>query len=259
MEPKIQYINSITKAFDVLKLFHTNETELGIREISARLAMNATTVYRIVRTLELNGMLVQNPENSKYSPSFAILEMAHAMFRNFDDKQVIRPFMKALQAEFNEDVVLSVLHNTSAVCIDRLESANGINLSSSIGRVLPLTRGATGKVFLPYLDRVSLDSLLDQAAEAAGGEKAQVRHSLEQDLAAIRRDGFISSRSELDDGVFAIAVPLFKGDGEIKYSLGVCGTTERMETKGPDKVAARLVEFGQVISRRLEELGTVQR
>lgn len=259
MEAKVQYINSISKAFEVLKLFNSNETELGIREIGVRLGMNATTVYRIVKTLELNGMLFQNPDNSKYSPSFAILEMAHAMFGNFDDKKVIRPFMAALQKEFNEDIILSVLHGTSSVCIDRLESVNGINLSSSIGRVLPLTRGATGKVFLPYLASDTLEALLSTAAEGPDRPGSVDRQSLERDLAALRRDGFISSRAELDDGVYAIAVPIFRGDGEIKYSLGMCGTIERMEAKGPDLVAARLVEIGKVISRRLEQLETVRR
>ncbi len=259
MDSRIQYINSITKACEVLSLFHSEEPELGIREISARLAMNKTTVYRIVKTLELNGFLIQNPDTMKYSPGFAILELAHTMYKSFDDKQIIYPIMEELRDEFNEDVVLSILNGSQAVCIDRLESTNGINLSSRVGAVLPLHMGATGKVFLPYLPKDTLETILTSLDGWPEPPAKVSRSSLEMDIAVITDKGYISSVSELDDGVYAVAVPIFTSPGKVKYSLGVCGTVERMEAKGPEKVAARLLAEGKVLSKRLESLKTVQK
>ena len=258
MDSKIQYISSITKGFDVLRLFNEGETELGIREISTMLAMNKTTVYRIVKTLELNGMLIQNPINSKYSPGFSILEMAHKMFKNYDDKKLLSPFMKDLQNEFNEDVVLSVLNGTNAVCIDRLESNNGLVISAHVGRILPIVAGATGKVFLPYIPKDTLDIILKNSRDS-NSKQVTSKTSLEKDIEKIVTSGYITSEEEIDTGVFAIAVPVFDDKGDAKYSLGICGSVERIKLKGIDTIANRLLEVKDEISKRLGHLSMVKR
>lgn len=259
MKSKVQYINSITRALDILRLFDSQNWELGIQEISNRLAMNKTTVFRVVKTLEINGFLIQNPINSKYYPGFAILEMAHDMFQNFSEKSLIYPFMQQLQSEFNEDIVLSVLNGTNAICIERLESNNGLRLSSHVGRILPLYAGATGKVFLPYLPPEILESVLSCEKETFTMYTKIDRPSLEKDIESIRKNGYIISISEMDLGVSAIAVPIFDGKGKAAYSLGVCGSTERLESKDRDQIIKRLLEISSIISKRLGYLHIVQR
>lgn len=261
MDTKIQYINSITKAFDILRLFDEDTLELGIREISARLAMNKTTVYRIVKTLEINNMVVQNPNNRKYYPGISILHMAHNMFKNFGDKHLIYPYMLELQKEFNEDIVFSILSGTNVVCIERLESDNGLILSSRIGRVLPITSGATSKAFLPFLQDEVISSILDsfEPKEAVDGLHSITRQSLEEDIKSIREKGYAISYSEVDIGVCAIAVPVFDNYHRVAYSLGICGSTNRMEAKGIELMTNRLLELSKTLSKELESLKTVQR
>jgi len=262
MDSNIQYINSITKAFDILRLFDDETYELGIREISAKLDMNKTTVYRIVKTLEINNMLVQNPINRKYYPGLSILQMAHKMFKNYGDKDLIYPYMLELQKEFNEDIVFSVLSGTNVVCIERLESDNGLILSSRIGRVLPITSGATSKAFLPFLPEETISSILDSFEtkdKLDNLHSKRTRQSLEADIALIRKKGYAISYSEVDTGVCAIAVPIFDNYQRVAYSLGICGTTHRMESKGIESMANKLLEASKILSKGLESLKTVQR
>ena len=58
-------IKSILRALLVLEQFNST-TEIGIKELSMNTGLPASTVQRIVNTLELKNYLVQNPKNEKY-------------------------------------------------------------------------------------------------------------------------------------------------------------------------------------------------
>lgn len=242
-------INSIHRAFVILRLFNQS-WELGIQEISHLTGLNKTTVFRVVKSLEANGVLEQNPSNSKYYPGLAILELAHGIYQNYDVKNIFLPYMKLLREEFNEDVVLSVLSGVYAVCIERLEGDNAINLHSRVGRALPLCGGSTARVFLPYLSQESLECVYQDERSAQALARPATRADLEESLAFVKQNGYLISCGVTDEGVFSISVPVRMDDTRI-YSLGICGVEERMHSKGVDVLISRLLDYGKQLSEKL--------
>ena len=55
-----EYINSIVRATEILNLYRVKEVKyLGVTDISQALGLHKTSVFRIVKTLEHTGWLVQ--------------------------------------------------------------------------------------------------------------------------------------------------------------------------------------------------------
>lgn len=242
-------INSINRAFEILRLFK-DSWELGIQDISQMTGLNKTTVFRVVKTLEGNRMLEQNPRTLKYHPGFAIIELAHSVYKNFDVKHIFLPYMRRLQEEFNEDVVLSVLSDTYAVCIERMEGNNAINLHSRVGRALPIYGGSTARVFLPFVSTDILQRIYLEAESQTELLAPVTRASLDESMQFVREHGYLISCGVTDAGVLSISVPV-QMDYAHTYSLGVCGVEDRMQSKGIDRITALLLNYKQQLSDKL--------
>ena len=59
-------LSSVAMAVRLLKSFSEGEAEIGVTNLSRRLNIAKSTVYRLASTLVAEGMLEQNRENEKY-------------------------------------------------------------------------------------------------------------------------------------------------------------------------------------------------
>ena len=65
MEKESQYINSICRAIEIIELFSKLQVkQLGVSEISKQLDIHKTTAFRILKTLEHVGWLMQAENRS---------------------------------------------------------------------------------------------------------------------------------------------------------------------------------------------------
>ena len=248
-QPSANHINSINRAFDILRLFR-DSWELGIQDISRLTGLNKTTVFRVVKSLEANRMLEQNLQTAKYHPGFAIVELAHSVYKNFDVKHIFLPYMRLLREEFNEDVILSVLSGTRAVCIERTEGDNAINLHSRVGRALPIYGGSTARVFLPFVSQEILYRVYQEAETQTDLLVPVSREILEESIQFVCSHGYLTSCGVTDAGVFSVSVPVQMDSSHI-YSLGICGVEERMLGKGVAAITSRLLGYSRQLSDKL--------
>lgn len=248
-QQKANNINSINRAFEILRLF-SDSWELGIQDISRMSGLNKTTVFRVVKSLEANRMLEQNPRTNKYHPGFAIVELAHNVYTNFDVKKIFHPYMRLLREEFNEDVILSTLSDIHAVCIERMEGDNAINLHSRVGRALPVYGGSTARVFLPFLSQSKLQQVFQELPNASGLLILPSQKDLVESMNFVREHGFLTSCGVTDAGVFSVSVPI-RMDSTHIYSLGICGVEERMRRKGIEGITTRLLKYSKIILEKL--------
>lgn len=238
-------INSIVRASEILNLYRTlNVTSLGITEISRNLKLGKTTVFRVVKTLESIGWLIQDGPESRYSigPMFVLLSSVptDSMAPNASVLQE----MRRLCRDFNEDIVLTTIVEYNAVCIEKIRSQNALKIASNVGRSIGMTRGASGKTLLAYLPAETQDKIIRMERGAISkGEKSEIMEAIE----LIREKGYGFSTGECDEGISALAAPIFGKKGTIQYSLSVVGEEKRMEKKGLRQMASELVRTSSYI------------
>src|SRR5207248_8857019 len=141
-----------------------------------------------------------------------------------------RPAMDRMSRETGETVNLGVPHGPEVLNVAEVPSAYILSCSGGwTGRRTTPHAVANGKVLMAYgavpvpghLERYTAQTVTAPAA-------------LEAELAAIRRDGYATAVAELEDGLVAVASPVFDATGACVAALSVSGPAYRMK---PDALA----------------------
>lgn len=236
MEKETAYVNSVLNAMQIINLFATEGTSLGITDVSKKLGIHKATAFKIMRTLKSENWLMQDPKSSCYYFGIGMLPIAHAVERSFDLHDVLTQMMHELSSAFQEDVVLCKISTGGALCVIKIESNHSLVTSAKEGGLLPLHFGATGKSLLAYQTH-------DVIANSYENNKHELRQSQSiffDEMRAIRRQGYAITSGDYDSGIDAVAVPIFDRDGNVQYSLSIAGPTERLERIGLDAIRLAL-------------------
>lgn len=103
-------VSSVLKVFGILQALG-EEREIGITELSQRVMMSKSTVYRFLQTMKTLGYVAQEGESEKYSLTLKLFELgARALQKAFS------PGTKSIQPTFScsPNNISAVLSNCSA-------------------------------------------------------------------------------------------------------------------------------------------------
>ncbi|AQS54934.1 MAG: IclR family transcriptional regulator [Novibacillus thermophilus] len=247
-----QTLQTLERGLRLLSCFDDRHPELGITEMAMRMNLSKTIVYRIVATLEKLGFLTQNPENRKYRLGLKVFELGVVAASQIELRQVALPIMKELAAGTNETVNLTVLDavDRAGICIETVESSQPIKLTTRIGNVGPLHRGASRKILLAYLDSAERQLYLDPSAIGTTLSPDEMMQ-LEKELNAIRERGYAVSEGEVDPDAFAISAPVFDASGSIVAGLTVSGPRFRTDEQRLQQLTEWTCRSARKLSQQL--------
>ncbi|HKI59276.1 MAG TPA: IclR family transcriptional regulator [Trueperaceae bacterium] len=219
------------------------------QQLAARFDVPTSTVYRYVAALKDAGMVWELPGGRLgLGPRCVQLEVGFR--RALDAWSPYRPVMRDLAAATGETVALLVPVDAEAVCIDTVESDKPLRYTFSKGVAKPMLRGASAKAMLAYMPEERLECLL--ADDAAMDEHA--REALLAELPVIRQRGYAVSQEEVDQGVWAVGVPVLNGAGEIEGSLSIIAPTFRVKGREAFLIRATLEAGTRIPSIQGREL-----
>ena len=146
-----QLLSSVKKALDVLDFFTVEKHELSLAEVSKRMGMHKSSVYRILRTLEAANFLQWDSGSSRYSLSLKILELANRVLAHYDLRTTAGPFMEELAAKTGEIIHLSILDGGEIVYLEKKGAGQVLTVATRVGGRYPAYASAMGKVLLAFL------------------------------------------------------------------------------------------------------------
>jgi DNA-binding IclR family transcriptional regulator len=226
--------------------------ELGIKELTQQLGLPQTVVARLVATLAAYGYLQQNRVTKKYflGVSAFILGQASGMQTNL--RQVAQPWMEQLAEYTGETISCTIVDPITfeGVCIASIDSLNEIKLTTKVGSVRPLHRGATRKVLLAFLEPWQQEKYLSKLTMTKWD-----RQQLVQELEQIRMQHYAYSAEELDPGAFAIAAPIIAPSGSLLGSIAVAGPLFRK----PDELMVEWTQWVKDAASGVEDTLQIKR
>jgi len=249
----------LARAVSVLLYLREREEPVTVVELAGALKVPANTVYRIVRTLEMGG-LVDRSQRPFVSLGLRLMDLGQAKQRLVarEVAPVAMPVLEALTAATGETSLLVMPTGARAICILAVEPSRPIRLSYQPGRVFPLYAGASGKVLLPWLSPQLVETAVAQGAGqtlVAGRRLTAAR--LRKEIESIRAAGFCVSHGELDAGASAVAAPVFGRGGQIFAAISVAGPETGFSAhRLPlliERVLAAAAETGRGLAARAEE------
>jgi IclR family KDG regulon transcriptional repressor len=243
---------SVKKAFQILTLISDSERGLGISELAKRLGISKGTVHGITSALEELEALIRNPFTKKYNLGYALVELGKKGLSRIPLREVARRHMEELVQETNETVFLGILKDDHIFILDVAESTKELKITSPSGTKIPLTAGATGKVFLAYMEEKSALRYL-----TANGLVKYTENSITdldrylQEIKEVRKKGFATDREEYLQGVKAAAA-LIRTEGPVLAAIWVVGFSSSISEDKMEYVIERTLQAADAISNDLK-------
>lgn len=197
-------VSSVLKVFGILQALG-EEREIGITELSQRVMMSKSTVYRFLQTMKSLGYVAQEGESEKYSLTLKLFELARAL-QNVDLVRSADIQMRELSRLTKETIHLGALDEDSIVHIHKIDSMYNLRMYSRIGRRNPLYSTAIGKVLLAWRDRSEVEQILDGVEYKRSTERTITStEELLKVLDGVREQGYGEDNEEQEEGCAALA------------------------------------------------------
>jgi DNA-binding IclR family transcriptional regulator len=210
---------SVDRALTVLTSLADGPASL--EQAAARIGVHKSTALRLLRTLEEHGF-VHRQADFRYRLGGGLFSLAQTALENIDVRAVAAPHLASLHAACGHTIHLAVYEDGEATYVDKLESRYPVRIHSRIGKRAPLTATAVGKVLLaglPEARRIELAQRLEYPAYTP--RSLRTPEALLAELETVRRQGWAMDRSEHEDNVNCVAVPIRGIDGRVIAACSV--------------------------------------
>jgi DNA-binding IclR family transcriptional regulator len=238
-----QGVRSVQRALDILSLLSEERPVVSIRDIVESTGLAKTTVIRLVQTLEQNGLLWAAP--SGYLAGPGLWRWAHLARSSWELPPETKKLMRDLGARRRETVNLYMLRDIYRVCVAQQESSQPLRHVVHVGDELPLWAGASSKVLL----RDAPESLLQRIALSSPYGEGHVKR-LQEWIQDTAHQGWAVSHGEREDGLSAVAVPVFGRSGRVVAALSLSGPTVRFRDDVVEQFAGDLRQTATQMSER---------
>ena len=225
---------------------------LDVAEISSSLKMPRSSVYKYIAALREHGFVDYDNQAGAYKLGIKFLHYASLVQSQIRLDELALPYMRKLSNEVKETVILSVLINRVAYCVERVEYESGLVFSMQRGAHLPPYSGASAKVLLASLPDHEINEILKETPITPFTKNTitDVR-KLRENLMEIKRTGYAYSDQEVDIGARAVAVPILHNELRLVAGLCVAGPVQRMDKPKIEKTKSLLLQYSKYISDAL--------
>lgn len=214
---------AVDRAVSLLAAFRPGDKALGVTELAERARLYKSTVLRLLASLAHGGLVQRTPEGRwALGPEVARLAAVHAS--QFALEDVLLPEMRDLVQRTQESVAFHVRHGGQRLVLYRVDSPQLLRDHVRAGDLLPLDRGAGGRVLAAY-------------AGATGRVYDQVR-----------RDGYVVVSGDRVPGLVGISAPVWNAQQALAGALTLTAPEARVQP-------AFVEELRRSAARATERLG----
>lgn len=232
----------LEKATRILDVVAESPDAATLTTIAQRLGQPRSSTHRLLSELVQLGLLFRVGA-ANYAPGPRLVRWGEVASGGNDIVRLSRAAMVALRDEVGESVHLYVRQRDRRVCVSAVEGNYELRHFTEVGKPLPLSVGASGKLLLAFADRATQAQELRRVASAPLSPRAPTLDELTAQLDEIIGTEWATSFGEREEGLAAAAVPIRDRGGSVNAALAISGptarlTAERFEALRPQLSAA---------------------
>lgn len=244
-------MKSLRTGLRVLLEFEKNQRDFSVTELAQRCELTKSQVSKILSALVSTGLVVQDPARRTFSIGQRCYVLG-SRFTTFDTLcQAATPTMRELLARTGHSVRLSVPDGEHSLYLIGLEGPMFLHTGWRSGNSVPIGASSAGRVMLAFMEPEVRERLLSLPVPALTQYTVRDRQTLEQRVAAARREGFSVQRNETSLGLGMASVPLFKAAQQIVGALGLAFPSHLVLGAEESALIAALHDAARGISQRL--------
>jgi DNA-binding IclR family transcriptional regulator len=243
-------VPSLKNSFTILEILASNNG-LTLQEVSQRTSIPKTTVFRILYTLEQEGVIEK--QGDKYTIGFRVIQLGMAALSKMELRNIAIPFLYELSIKLGETSHLAVLSDRKSLIIEVCDSPHPVKISSRPGTLVSLHCSATGKVLLAfaigaenidaYYEGMKLEKRTDNTITSISEFKKEIQKIFNQ--------GYAVDNEEYYENVRCLAAPIKNAFGKTVAAIGITATTFRFKPEMTQSASTEVIRVATEISKKL--------
>jgi len=243
-------VQSIEVGARLLQVLAESSEPMMLKDLAAAADMPAPQAHRYLVSFTRMGLVEQVAESGHYDLGAFALQLGLSALARIEPVTVASPELQALSRETAQTVALAVWANGGPTIVRWVSSDAPVAASLRVGSVMPLTRSATGGVFLAYLPRSATARLLRREFldNVRHGLSPTTEADVDASVTRMRQRGYAHT-NDFIPGIAGIAAPIFGHDGQIVLALTALGYSKPFEAQLPTIRSAVLRVAGRLSMR----------
>jgi DNA-binding IclR family transcriptional regulator len=244
------HVRSVQRAITLMEAL-AERTSAGVTELAEVLDVPKSTAFRLLATLQHEGMVEQDERTAKYQLGPGVARLARTVGEEVDLRRHARDALERLAEDTAETVNLAILEGRDVVYVEQVTGSASVLSADWLGWRTPIHSTASGKVLVSHLSEGARRRLLGDELEACSPRTITDVDLLEEELERILVVGYATTIGELEIGLNAVASPVVAADGAVVAAVSVSGPDARMPEDGLSRIGERTRVAGREISHRL--------
>lgn len=243
----IQVIVNASKILDLI-----NETgALGTREISKMLDIPKSTVFRILKSLETQNLVISTSDE-KFAIGYKLLNYRVGTKKEHSLVSYAQPYLKAFSKLTQETINLAIPKNNKSFVLHS-EEGEYYSLQSNMLPEADFYCSSTGKIFLAHMTNTDLEHYFAYEYEKRTINTITDYATFQKEKTTILRKHIAYDNEEYEYGLTCLATPITI-NGNVIAALSVSGPTTRLKVKEFSVLEKRLKETAKMIENRIERV-----
>ena len=212
----------VERTFAVLRTFTAAQPQWSLDDLHQALGINKTSLFRILKTLESEGLVLHN--DGTYMLGGRVLELGQAFLGGLPVRDVAAHSVKELAERTKQTVTLGVLQGLSVLYVAIERPQQDVGILGHVGQRYPAHATALGKALLAFRDLDALAvALRDTELERLTHRTIADPTRLLRHLSKVRDDGYALDDEERGIGIRCVAAPIFDHTNAAVASISVSG------------------------------------
>lgn len=204
---------AVDRAISLLAAFQPGDRSLTVTQLAERTRLYNSTVLRLLASLA-HGRLLRRTDDGQWALGPEVARLAGLYAESFSLEDVVLPEMRALVQRTRESVAFHVRQADQRLVLYRVDSPQLLRDHVRAGDLLPLNRGAGGRVL-----------------SAFAGAKGRLYDQ-------VRRDGYVRVSGDRVPGLVGVSAPVWRAGGELVGALTLTAPEQRMKPSFTDELRA---------------------
>lgn len=208
-------VAAVNRALAILDSFTEEAPVLTLAQLSQVTGLYKSTILRLMQSLDAFGY-VNRLDNGAYVLGPKPLRLARLATKSLHPAEIVMPALRELVQAAGESASFYVRSGAQRLCAYRVDSSRSVRDNVQVGQLLPLDKGAAGRVLLDF-------------AQPADASKTPADMLVRV------------SRGERDPETAAVACPVFGAGNRLQGAVTLSGPLTRFGEKETRAMVAPLV------------------
>ena len=241
---------SVIKATVLLSELGRHRSGITVTELAQAVGMTRPTAFRLLLSLEQTGFV--DRVDNRYTLGWEMARLGRLADPYAGAVARVQPILEEYAAKLNETVSFAMVRDKLAY--DVIAEASGsryLNVTMYVGETYPVHASATGKLLLSEMTDEEVALALPKKLESFTSHTITKRDALIRDLDKVREQGYAVLDSELEEGLFVVALPVRDVAGALVGIVSVNGPEQRLKSDTLPDTVEQLRQAARDIAKAL--------